>query len=116
MEKVERDQAFAALRCGIRHGLTHIDTAENYGNGASEKVIGEAIKGVRHKLFLVSKVEPENCAYKDVFKSCHASLKRLKTDYLDCYLIHWRGKHPLEGTFQALQELKEQGKIKSWGQ
>jgi diketogulonate reductase-like aldo/keto reductase len=115
MEKADRAQAIASIHAGIRHGLTHIDTAELYGKGEVEKIVGEALKGIRHKIFLVSKVQPSNCSYKNTLKACEGSLKRLKTDYLDSYLIHWRGDDPLEETFKALEELKDQGKIKSYG-
>jgi diketogulonate reductase-like aldo/keto reductase len=106
----------AALRRGIELGLTHIDTAEMYGNGRAEDVVGRAIRGVpRDTLFLVSKVLPSNASAKGVALSCERSLQRLGTDYLDCYLIHWRGDVPLAESMGALERLVDQGKIRSLG-
>ena len=109
----ERKGAIAALRRGIDLGMTHIDTAEMYGD--AELVIAEAIAGRRDGLFLVSKVLPSNASRKGTLAACERSLKRLKTDRLDCYLLHWRGSHPLEDTVAAFEQLKEEGKILSWG-
>ena len=106
----------AALRLGIERGLTHIDTAEMYGNGLAEETIGEVIAGVpREKLFLVSKVLPQNATHQGTIAACEASLRRLGTSYLDVYLLHWRGRHPLEGTMRALEELVDAGKIRALG-
>ncbi|HLJ82905.1 MAG TPA: aldo/keto reductase [Candidatus Eremiobacteraceae bacterium] len=105
-----------ALRHGIALGLTHIDTAEMYGDGRSEEIVGEAIAGVpRADLFLVSKVLPQNADAKGVIRACERSLRRMRTDYLDCYLLHWRGSVPIEETMAALERLVESGKIRSLG-
>lgn len=105
-----------ALRRGVELGMTHIDTAEMYGDGASERLIGEAIRGLaREELFLVSKVLPSNASYTNTIRACDASLKRLGTDYLDCYLLHWRGSVPLAETMRALEQLIDDGKIRSLG-
>ncbi len=109
--------AFAVdgLRRGIDLGMTHIDTAEMYGSGAAERVVGEAIAGRRDEVFVVSKVLPENASSKGTILACQRSLARLKTDHLDCYLLHWRGQHPLEETFAAFEKLQAEGMIRSWG-
>ncbi len=108
-------QAVAAIQSGMDRGLTHIDTAEMYGNGAAERLVAHAIKGRREQVFLVSKVLPTNASRSGTLKACEASLQRLGTDYLDCYLLHWRGAHPLAETFDAFETLKQQGKIRSYG-
>ena len=111
-----RNEEIEALQAGIDAGLTLIDTAEMYGSGKSESLIGEAIKGYdREKLFLVSKVYPHNAETGKIEKSVHASLKRLGTDYLDMYLLHWRGGIPLSHTVRCMEELVKQGVIKNWG-
>lgn len=115
IEQARHDNAISALRRGLDLGLTHIDTAEMYGNGAAEDVVGEAIAGRRDEVFLVSKVLPWNASRDGTIAACEESLSRLRTDRLDCYLIHWRGQHPLEDTFTALDELKAAGKILSYG-
>ncbi len=107
--------AAAALRRGLDLGLTHIDTAEMYGSGASEKIIGNAIEGRRNEVFLVSKVLPGNASKNGALAACEKSLARLRTDRLDCYLLHWRGSVPLEETIAAFELLVRQGKILSWG-
>lgn len=105
-----------ALCWGIDHGMTLIDTAEMYGEGASEELIGEAIQPYdREKLFLVSKVYPWNAGRRNIFDSCEASLERLGTDYLDLYLLHWPGSIPLAETVACMEKLKAQGKIRRWG-
>ncbi|WFU15189.1 aldo/keto reductase [Bradyrhizobium sp. CB3481] len=110
----DRKAAVAALRRGIETGMTHIDTAEMYGD--AELVIADAIAGLpREKLFLVSKVLPSNASRRGTITACERSLKRLKTDHLDCYLLHWRGSYPLEETVAAFEELVASGKIRSWG-
>lgn len=111
----DRAGAVAALRHGIELGMTHIDTAEMYGSGAAEEIVGEAIEGRRDDVFLVSKVLPENASRRGTVAACERSLARLGTDRLDCYLLHWRGQHPLEDTFAAFEALKLDGKILSWG-
>jgi diketogulonate reductase-like aldo/keto reductase len=107
--------AIAALRCGLDLGLTHIDTAEMYGSGDSEKIIGKAIEGRRDEVFLVSKVLPTNASRQGTVAACERSLSRLRTDRLDCYLLHWRGRFPLQETLAAFETLAGQGKILSWG-
>src|SRR5215475_28798 len=109
----DRKTAIAALRRGIECGMTHIDTAEMYGD--AELVIAEAIAGQRDKLFLVSKVLPSNASRRGTIAAWERSLKRLKVDSLDCYLLHWRGSYPLADTVAAFEELKLTGKIRSWG-
>jgi diketogulonate reductase-like aldo/keto reductase len=108
-----RGNAVAALRRGIDLGMTHIDTAEMYGD--AELVVAEAIAGKRDEVFLVSKVLPSNASRRGTITACERSLKRLKTDRLDCYLLHWRGSYPLSETVAAFEELVSAGKIKSWG-
>lgn len=115
IERGDRREAVAALRRGLDLGLTHIDTAEMYGDGRSEDIVGEAVAGRRDDVFLVSKVLPHNASRQGVRAACERSLKHLKTDRLDCYLLHWRGSHPLAETFAAFEALKEEGKILSWG-
>jgi diketogulonate reductase-like aldo/keto reductase len=110
-----RSDAIAALRRGLDLGLRHIDTAEMYGSGAAEALIGEAISGRRDEVFLVSKVLPSNASRAGTRAACERSLRQLKTDRLDCYLLHWRGSHPLEETFEALDALCDAGKILSYG-
>jgi diketogulonate reductase-like aldo/keto reductase len=108
-----RAAAVAALRLGLDLGMTHIDTAEMYG--AAENIVGAAIEGRRDEVFLVSKVLPQNASLSGTIAACERSLARLKTDWLDCYLLHWRGRYPLEETFEAFERLRLQGKILSWG-
>jgi diketogulonate reductase-like aldo/keto reductase len=113
LDRGDRKRAIAALQRGIETGMTHIDTAEMYGD--AELVIADAIAGRRDKLFLVSKVLPSNASRRGTVTACERSLKRLKTDRLDCYLLHWRGSYPLEDTVAAFEELVAAGKIRSWG-
>jgi diketogulonate reductase-like aldo/keto reductase len=109
-----RKDGLEALRAGIKLGMTHIDTAEMYTG--SEEVIGEAIHQIRHKVFIVSKVLPSNASYKGTLRACDASLKRLGTDYLDVYLLHWwSGSHPISDTMRAMEELVSAGKIRYIG-
>ncbi len=115
LEEGRRSGAIAALRAGLDLGLNHIDTAEMYGAGAAEELIGEAIAGRRDEVFLVSKVLPDNASRRGTIAACERSLARLRTDRLDCYLLHWRGAHPLAETFAAMETLREAGKILSWG-
>jgi diketogulonate reductase-like aldo/keto reductase len=115
IENARRASAIAAIRRGLDLGITHIDTAELYGSGAAEELVGEAIVGRRDEVFLVSKVLPQNASRTGTVLACQRSLDRLKTDYLDCYLLHWRGQHPLEDTFTAFEQLQRAGKILSWG-
>jgi diketogulonate reductase-like aldo/keto reductase len=113
IDDAHRPTATAALRRGLDVGMSHIDTAEMYGD--AELVVGEAIAGRRDEVFLVSKVLPNNASARGTIAACERSLARLHTDRLDCYLLHWRGSHPLAETFEAFERLREQGKILSWG-
>jgi diketogulonate reductase-like aldo/keto reductase len=115
IEQADRAAAIAALRRGIDAGMTHIDTAELYGSGKAEEIVAEAVGGRREEIFLVSKVMPQNASRTGTIRACENTLKRLKTDRLDCYLLHWRGRHPLEETIAAFEELRAEGKILSWG-
>jgi len=115
LDEDDRAAAVAALRRGLELGMNHIDTAEMYGAGAAEELIGEAIAGRRDEVFLVSKVLPGNASRSGTLAACERSLARLKTDRLDCYLLHWRGRHPLADTIAAFEELRHAGKILSWG-
>ncbi|MFZ3234231.1 MAG: aldo/keto reductase [Stellaceae bacterium] len=115
LEQAPRDAAVAALRRGLDLGMNHIDTAEMYGSGASEERVGEAIAGRRDEVFLVSKVLPQNASRAGTRQACARSLARLGTDRLDCYLLHWRGPHPLAETIAAFEALQQEGKIMSWG-
>ena len=115
LDEADAATAIAALQRGIELGLTHIDTAEMYGNGRAESLIGQAIKGRRDEVFLVSKVLPHNASLAGTLRACEQSLERLGTDHLDCFLLHWRGMHPLEETFAAFEMLQQQGKIASFG-
>jgi diketogulonate reductase-like aldo/keto reductase len=113
IDRGDRKSAVAALRRGIELGMTHIDTAEMYGD--AEPVVAEAIAGKRNEVFLVSKVLPSNASRRGTITACERSLKRLQTDRLDCYLLHWRGSYPLNETVAAFAELVAAGKIRSWG-
>ncbi|MBI2931230.1 MAG: aldo/keto reductase [Planctomycetes bacterium] len=114
---MERDRAASvrALRAGLDAGMTHVDTAEMYGDGAAEELVGEAIAGRRDKVFLVSKVLPRNAGYEDTLAACDRSLRRLRTDHLDLYLLHWREQPPLEPTLRAFDALMRAGKIRHFG-
>ncbi|WP_409189645.1 aldo/keto reductase [Bradyrhizobium sp. RDM4] len=109
----DRKRAIAALQRGLDLGMTHVDTAEMYGD--AELVIADAIANRRDEVFLVSKVLPSNASRRGTITACERSLKRLKTDRLECYLLHWRGSYPLQDTVAAFEELVKAGKIKSWG-
>jgi diketogulonate reductase-like aldo/keto reductase len=113
IDRGDRNSAVAALRRGIDLGMTHIDTAEMYGE--AELVIADAIAGRRDEVFLVSKVLPSNASRRGTITACERSLKRLKTDRLDCYLLHWRGSYALSETVAAFDDLIRAGKIRSWG-
>ena len=110
-----RVEEIKALRAGLDLGMTLIDTAEMYGNGAAEELVAEAIDGRRNDVFLVSKVLPENSSRNGTIKACERSLKRLRTDTLDLYLLHWRGGVPLSETVEAFDALVKAGKARSWG-
>jgi diketogulonate reductase-like aldo/keto reductase len=114
---MERDgtRAIAALRAGLDAGMIHIDTAEMYGSGRVEELVREAIAGRRGEVFLVTKVLPHNASFQGVLKACDASLRRLGTDHVDVYLLHWPGRHPLEETIRAFEQLVRDGKIRYWG-
>jgi diketogulonate reductase-like aldo/keto reductase len=115
IEQANRAAAVAALRRGLDAGMTHIDTAELYGSGKAEEIVAEAVGNRREEIFLVSKVMPQNASRTGTIAACEKTLHRLKTDRLDCYLLHWRGRHPLEETIAAFEELVASGKILSWG-
>lgn len=110
-----RKEEIEALRLGVELGLHLIDTAEMYGNGRSESLVGEAVQGIRNRVFLVSKVYPHNAGRGRLSRSCEDSLKRLRTDRLDLYLLHWRGGIPLSETVEEMEKLVRQGKILRWG-
>ena len=114
-DRAARAEAIAALRLGLDLGLTLIDTAEMYGSGRSESLVAEAIAGRRDACFLVSKVLPDNASRRNTTAACEASLKRLKTDRLDLYLLHWRGSVPFAETLEALLALQQAGKIRHYG-
>lgn len=115
MEHDDRNQAIAAIRAGLDAGMTHIDTAEMYGSGEVEGIVAEAIAGRRDEVFLVSKVLPQNASRRGTIAACEQSLRRLRTERLDLYLLHWPGSHPLEDTIAAFEELVQKGKIRSYG-
>jgi diketogulonate reductase-like aldo/keto reductase len=115
MEGDDRNSAIRALRAGLDIGMKHIDTAELYGSGQVEEIVAEAMEGRRDEVFLVSKVMPQNASRRGSLSACEKSLRRLRTDRLDCYLLHWPGSHPLEDTISGFEELKKSGKIRSWG-
>jgi diketogulonate reductase-like aldo/keto reductase len=114
-DRANRQAEIAALRLGLDLGMTLIDTAEMYAEGGAEEVIGEAISGRREQVFLVSKVYPHNASRRGAVAACERSLKRLKTDYLDLYLLHWKGSVSLRETLEAFQSLKRTGKIIDYG-
>lgn len=114
-DEAQSTAAVEALRRGLDLGMTHIDTAEMYGSGAAETLVGTALAGRRDQAFLVSKVLPGNASRRGTIAACEKSLARLKTDHLDCYLLHWRGSHPLADTVGAFETLQRDGKIRSWG-
>lgn len=115
MEADRESDAVSAIRRALDLGATHVDTAEMYGGGTVERIVSKAIMGRRDEVFLVSKVLPENASRKGTIQACEASLERLRTDHLDCYLLHWPGRHRLEETFAAFEELERAGKIRSYG-
>ncbi|MFF5866605.1 aldo/keto reductase [Pseudomonas sp. NPDC012596] len=114
-DPARRAAEVAALQQGIDLGMSLIDTAEMYAEGGAEAVVGQAIAGRREQVFLVSKVYPHNASQRGVPAACERSLKRLGTDVIDLYLLHWRGQYPLEETVEAFERLREQGKIRRWG-
>jgi diketogulonate reductase-like aldo/keto reductase len=110
-----RPQEIAALRRGVELGLTLIDTAEMYGDGGAEEVLAEALRGLRDEVFLVSKVYPQNAGGHALRRACENSLRRLATDRIDLYLLHWRGAVPLKATVEGMAALQREGKIRYWG-
>jgi diketogulonate reductase-like aldo/keto reductase len=110
-----RAREIEALRLGVEFGLNLVDTAEMYGEGAAEELVAEALSGERERIFLVSKVYPHNASRQGVIQACERSLRRLKTDRLDLYLLHWRGSVPLEETVAGFEELRRSGKVRHWG-
>lgn len=110
-----RAEETAAIRDGVARGLTLIDTAEMYGDGDTETFLGEALAGLRDQIYLVSKVYPQNAGRGPIERACEASLRRLRTDHLDLYLLHWRGSVPLMETIEGMEALKRAGKIGDWG-
>jgi diketogulonate reductase-like aldo/keto reductase len=116
MEHDDRRAAVRSLRAGIDLGMTHLDTAEMYGDGAVEEIVADALEGVaRERVFLVTKVLPSNASRKGTIAACEASLKRLRCEYVDCFLLHWPGAFPLAETIGAFEVLLESGKIRSYG-
>ncbi len=115
LERGDRATVVAAVRQGLDLGMTHLDTAEMYGDGEVERIVGEAINGRRKDVFLVSKVLPENASYQGILEACERSLRRLGTDHLDLYLLHWESQVPFAETARAFQKLVEQGKTRFWG-
>jgi diketogulonate reductase-like aldo/keto reductase len=115
IEDAQRADAVAALRRGFDLGLTHVDTAEMYGDGRVEQILAQAMAGRRDELFVVSKVLPQNATYDGTIAACERSLARLRTDRLDAYLLHWPSQHPLEETVRAFAKLEQDGKILSYG-
>jgi diketogulonate reductase-like aldo/keto reductase len=116
LEQSEPKVAIAAVRAALELGLTHVDTAELYGSGKAESLVGEALaEGRRDGVFLVSKIIPSNASRNGTIKHCEQTLKRLRTDHLDCYLLHWPGSYPLEETIAGLEKLVKAGKTRAWG-
>src|SRR5262245_46752339 len=111
----ERRAEVKALKLGLDLGVRLLDTAEMYGEGTAEQIVGEAMAGRRDSLYLVSKVYPHNASRQGTIAACERSLRRLQTDRLDLYLLHWRGSHPLAETVEAFEALKQAGKIRNWG-
>jgi len=115
MERDDRGEATRAIQRAIELGMSHVDTAEMYGNGKVEELLGTALQGRRERVFLVSKVLPSNATRAGVVRACERSLTRLRTDWLDVYLLHWRGDVPMAETFRGFEELRTSGKIRAWG-
>ncbi len=114
-DPARREQEIAALRLGVDLGMTVIDTAEMYGDGAAEELVGEALRGRREEVFLVSKVLPGHADRRGTVAACEGTLRRLRAEQLDLYLLHWRGRWPLEDTLAGFADLMEAGKIRYWG-
>lgn len=111
----KRNEEIKALKLGLELGMNLIDTAEMYGDGLSEELVSQVIEGCRNDVFLVSKVYPHNAGMNSISRACENSLRRLKTDHLDLYLLHWRGRVPFEETIEGMERLKREGKILRWG-
>jgi diketogulonate reductase-like aldo/keto reductase len=114
-DPVDRAEELRTLRLGLDLGLTLVDTAEMYADGGAEELVAEAVEGRRDEVFLVTKVVPANATRHGTKEACARSLKRLRTDRIDMYLLHWRGRLPLGGTVEAFMELEDEGKIRHWG-
>ncbi len=114
LDDSEPSAAESALHAGLERGMLHIDTAEYYG-AAVERIVGRVVAARRKEIFLVSKIMPHDATRRGTVTTCEKDLKRIGTDYLDCYLIHWPGSHPLEDSIEGLEELREAGKIRAWG-
>src|SRR5687767_9232508 len=115
IEGAEERRAVESLRLGLDLGMTHIDTAEMYGNGRAEELVGEAIEGRREQVFVVSKVLPSNASFDGTLRACERSLNRLKVDYLDLYLLHWKGSHSIRETMRAMEALVARKQIRYIG-
>ena len=115
LEQSDAKTAIAAVQAALDLGLTHVDTAELYGAGKAESLVGQALEGRRDGVFLVSKIIPSNASRQGTIKHCEQTLKRLRTDHLDCYLLHWPGSYPLEETIAGLEDLVKAGKTRAWG-
>src|SRR5262245_51507564 len=115
LELADEAEATRALHAGLELGLTHVDTAEMYGNGRVEELLGRALAGRRDEVFLASKVLPQNASRAGTLRACERSLRRLETDHLDLYLLHWPGDHPLADTLAAFDELQRKGSIRNYG-
>lgn len=115
LEQADRAEALASLQAGLDAGMCHIDTAEMYGDGEAERLVGAAIAGRRAEVFLASKVLPQHASRQGTVRACEASLRRLGTDHLDLYLLHWPGEEPLEDTIAGFEALAKAGKIRAWG-
>ncbi len=114
LDDADPSAAEAALHAGLERGMLHVDTAEYYG-AAVERIVGRAVAARRQEIFLVSKIMPHDATRRGTVTTCEKDLKRIGTDYLDCYLIHWPGSHPLADSIEGLEELREAGKIRAWG-
>ncbi len=116
LEEDDRQAAITAIRRAVELGASHIDTAELYGRGRVEEMLAEALAGgMRERVFLASKVLPENASFDGTIAACERTLRRLATDRLDLYMLHWRGRHPLDETFRAFERLRAAGKVLAWG-
>lgn len=115
LEHADRAGACRALRQGVSAGMSHIDTAEMYGNGRVERLVGEAIEGLRDDVFLATKVVPTNASYEGTIRACESSLRRLRTEHLDLYMLHWPSHHPVSETLRAFVDLQQQGKLRWLG-